>query len=218
MEKSNRKIVNKNENIIETSTKYSGDWLDFKTVTLKTPSNNPITNYEYTERSSKKKHIPNQDCVSIIPFLYSSSTKVRHLILEANFRPPVNSYVLEFPGGLIETDSSIEDALRELKEETGYIGKAISQINSKTPLVYFDPWKSNENTRMVVVEVDGDDEKNRNPIQNLEDTEDIKVVLIEFNKDLLRNLEEYSEKNNCKLSVELYSFAMSLSLFSSFSE
>ena len=203
------------DNIIEKSVKYEGQWLDFKTISLKT-SSKTIKNYEFIERSSKKKHNPNQDGVTIIPIVFYPSTSSRKLMILANFRPPVNAFVLEFPGGLVETDSGIEDALRELKEETGYVGKRILEENFRCPLNYFDPWKSTENSKLIFVEVDGEDERNRDPKQNLDDEEEIRVILVEFDRDLVKNLERIREENNYKMSSELYSFALGTAMSSVF--
>ena len=64
------------------------------------------------------------------------------LVVIQNFRWAVNSWVFEFPGGLINLDESIEVAARrELEEETGF--KA-SKVLSVQPSFYVDPWKSND--------------------------------------------------------------------------
>lgn len=74
----------------------------------------------------------------------------------ANYRAPLNKYTLGFPAGLLDGNESVEvSGLRELKEETGYTGtKIINELTS--PMVYGDPWKSNEKTRVIAVEIDGD--------------------------------------------------------------
>ena len=87
-------------------------------------------------------------------------------------------------------------ALRELKEETGYIGQKpfspdILKLNPIliTPPVYNDPWKSNETTNLVTVEIDFSKEENINPKPHSEDDEDIEVIIVD-----LYNLEEELDK------------------------
>jgi len=45
--------------------------------------------------------------------------------LQKQFRPPISKVVIEIPAGLVdEGESAAESAVRELKEETGYVGTA----------------------------------------------------------------------------------------------
>jgi len=44
--------------------------------------------------------------------------------------------------------------MRELKEETGYIGKKVVETGL-CPSVFADPWKSNESSKLCIVEIDG---------------------------------------------------------------
>jgi len=62
-------------------------------------------------------------------------TKERELILERNWRVPLESFVLQFPAGLTdrEGESEEETARRELLEETGYLAKRLIPIIT-TPL------------------------------------------------------------------------------------
>ncbi len=67
--------------------------------------------------------------VAIVPF-----TKDGYVILNRQFRPPVERYVIEFPAGLNDRDESLESvARRELLEETGYYAETLNEI-AKGPL------------------------------------------------------------------------------------
>ncbi len=47
-------------------------------------------------------------------------------MLQKQYRPPVNSVTIEVPAGLIDANETPEEcAVRELREETGYVGKAV---------------------------------------------------------------------------------------------
>ena len=46
------------------------------------------------------------------------------VLLQKQYRPPIDKVCIEMPAGLIDAGESVEFcALRELKEETGYVGK-----------------------------------------------------------------------------------------------
>ncbi len=99
-----------------------------------------------------------------------------HIVLVEQFRPPVRAKVLEFPAGLIEPGHDVETtALRELEEETGYVGT----VRETGPPVYNSPGLTDENVCTVTVEVTG-----RTAMQ-LEPDEDIEVVELP-----LRNLKK----------------------------
>ena len=62
--------------------------------------------------------------VAIVPV-----TDDGNVILIRQFRPPVNSFVIEFPAGLNDKgDTLIEAAHRELREETGYVSEDMTPL------------------------------------------------------------------------------------------
>ncbi|CBK24146.2 uncharacterized protein [Blastocystis hominis] len=82
---------------------------------------------------------------------------------------------------LVDKDENPEDAaLRELQEETGFIGK-LSECQFDIPY-YSDPWKSNEQQRLFIVEIDVDEMANKSPHQQLEEDESISTVIVPISK------------------------------------
>jgi len=52
-------------------------------------------------------------------------------LLQKQFRPPVGKVVIEIPAGLVDAgESGDETAVRELKEETGYVGRVVKPEGS----------------------------------------------------------------------------------------
>ena len=68
-------------------------------------------------------------------------------------------YILSLPAGFQdahETDP-VQSAIRELKEETGYIGEnGVSSYATRT-----DPWQSNERDAIVYLDIDLEKEENK---------------------------------------------------------
>lgn len=82
----------------------------------------------------------------------------------------MDAVTIEVPSGLIdEGESPADAAIRELREETGYVATIPEDSKAAEGFVMFnDPGFCNTNTKMVFVEVDMSDEKNKKPKQELE--------------------------------------------------
>jgi ADP-ribose pyrophosphatase len=61
------------------------------------------------------------------------------IVLQKQWRPPINQTVIEVPAGLMDPDETPEMcALRELKEETGYIGEIVKDKSFDVSPVMFN--------------------------------------------------------------------------------
>ncbi len=114
---------------------YKGAFYSFKILNIETKEGKPYK-YECIE----KAFFNPKGGVEIIPIIRKGNK--RYLVVIRNFRHPVNAWVLEFPGGIIEGKEPIEHAIfRELEEETGFKLKSILSIQTGLQV---DPWKSND--------------------------------------------------------------------------
>ncbi|KAI4215287.1 MAG: hypothetical protein LQ351_002186 [Letrouitia transgressa] len=79
-----------------------------------------------TEPLTRPKGSP-IDGVGIVAILQKPSGP--ELLLQKQFRPPVDKVVIEVPAGLVDGDeTAAEGAVRELREETGYHG-VVSEVS-----------------------------------------------------------------------------------------
>lgn len=96
----------------------------------------------------------------------------KRFILIKQYRPAIDGYIIAFPAGLGFNDPN--HALIELKEETGYSGKIVDV----SPVLKTGASLINDNARIVYIEADENLPENKNPVQTLEDAEDIQVFLV----------------------------------------
>ena len=55
------------------------------------------------------------------------------IILQKQYRPPIDKVVIEVPAGLVDAGETAEEAaIRELKEETGYVGV----VSESSPVMF----------------------------------------------------------------------------------
>lgn len=170
---------------------HPGQYLHFHTKTLKNSKNVDVL-WELVTRGHNKD-IQGVDLIVKVE---------ENLLLNLEKRYPVDSYILAFPGGICENDDVIGQCLKELKEETGYIGQR-ENVSEIGPQVYVDPWKSTEKSRFVSLTVDI---TSKGP-QELESLEDIHPILIP-QENLLENIQEKALENQAKIDSRLFAYAL----------
>ncbi|EPE08399.1 adp-ribose pyrophosphatase [Ophiostoma piceae UAMH 11346] len=133
--------------------------------------------WESAERTTRPPplydgHVP-VDGVDIVAILTGDEP---HIILIKQFRPAVGRVVIEVPAGLVDAGETVEEAaIRELREETGYIG-TLSNGNLTTPELFPDPGLGSTNLKIVHLTVDRADPANQNPVAQLEEGELVQEV------------------------------------------
>jgi len=108
------------------------------------------------------------------------------VILIRQYRPPADKYVIEFPAGLIDHgEDPAETAVRELLEETGYHGT----VKEVSPPGFNSPGMTAEMIYSVVMEIDDTASRNREPVAQQEESEDIETFLVKKSEleDFIRN-------------------------------
>jgi ADP-ribose pyrophosphatase len=128
--------------------------------------------WETAERQTRPKN-STIDGVGIIAIL--DTTHGPEILLQKQFRPPIDKVSIEVPAGLIDEGETPEQcAVRELKEETGYVG-----VVEKTSTVMFhDPGLTNANSSLVHIRIDMSLPENQNPVPELEENEFIECFTV----------------------------------------
>jgi len=175
----NKKINKKDEEII-----YKDNYVELKKALYETNSGY-TGKWAYLERKNRQK------AAVIIPIINNDN-----ILLIKQYRIPIDSYIIEFPAGLIEDGEEIGSAaLRELEEETGYKGEIV-EISSSLPT---SPGLTSEEIYFIIVKITGSGNK------NLEEVEDIENLIIPT-KDLKNRLKELS-KTGIKIDSKVWALA-----------
>ncbi|GAM26210.1 hypothetical protein SAMD00019534_093850, partial [Acytostelium subglobosum LB1] len=183
---------------------YRAKWVAMNRITFLDPNKREVV-WEAVDRTTRVSDVDGVDIIAII----GNGTDNRRIVLTIQYRPPVDSLVIEFPAGLLDKGETPEQAaLRELHEETGYTCDSVNTVSS---ILTLEPGMSSANTKYCIVNVDG--EKNKEPKQKLEEDEFIEVLILPLD-NLMRSLEELRVKYNCLISSQVYSLALGLSLAS----
>ncbi|KAM7205232.1 NUDIX hydrolase domain-like protein [Rhypophila sp. PSN 637] len=154
-------------------------WTKLVKKTYKDP-NGVTRTWESAERTTRHagQDIDGVGIVAILQNNHQKSDSSPLIVLQKQYRPPLDKTVIEIPAGLSDPgESPVQTAIRELREETGYV---ISQVLETSPIMFNDPGFCNTNLRMVHVAVDMNDPLNQDPKPELEENEFIEVFTVKL--------------------------------------
>lgn len=141
------------------TTVASTKWLELQTLQW-TDQDGKTRFWDVATRTTKQKDSKDNskaDAVVIIPLLRHSATDHHNIdtLLVRQYRPPVGQITVEFPAGLIDKEETVEQAaIRELREETGYVGEACKIPPIPSRALCMSPGLTDESVHVVIVEVD----------------------------------------------------------------
>jgi len=140
-------------------------------ITYQDPKGQTRT-WESSERLSRPAG-SDIDGVGIVAVLDKPSGP--EIVLQKQYRPPIDKVTIEVPAGLIDAGETPEQAaVRELREETGYVGV----VSESSPVMFNDPGFCNTNLRMVHVTIDMSLPENQDLKPELEENEFIEVFTV----------------------------------------
>ena len=189
-EKANKYLKFGDSRVLEEQLLFQGRWSNLVEFSYE-DEKKQIRKWEGLHRKN------NAEAVIIIAKMEPSE---RHIIIR-QFRPPTNSYILEFPAGLVDRGETHEQtAIRELSEETGYVG----EVEKISPMLYSSPGILSEEVSFVHMQVDENLPDNQRPKARNEPGEFITV----FKKSMDEISEFFNQEisRGAKFDVKLYSY------------
>ena len=207
--------------VIDVEVTHATRWLEFRHLTYVDPTGAErrwdMVGRATRSTSEKSKGI---DAVCVFATLRKKGEEDSTLLVR-QFRPPMNGETIELPAGLVDADEDpVVAALRELKEETGYVGTVTrmgngtdgddSDLPRTTPALPLSPGLSDETVALVRVDVDLDAPENKNPTQELEGSEFITVLRVPV-KGLRKTLDALASRGY-NVFAGLYTMALGMEI------
>jgi len=175
---------------------HSTKWLSLRELRYLDPKGQERT-WDSVERTTSTGPI---DAVDVIAFEEREGTQ--HVLLVKQFRPPTGKMCLEFPAGLVDKGETAEGAaLRELKEETGYI----ATILFSGAVTALEPGLTNETSKIIYAKIIGKGDT------AMEETEFIESLFIPLPK-LFSTLNEMLKDERVTVDAKVWTFAFGYSL------
>ena len=195
-EKANKSLKFGKSSVLEEHLLYQGNWTNLVELS-----------YEDEEKKLRKwEGLHRKNNVEAVIIIAKMKPSERYIIIR-QFRPPTNSYLLEFPAGLVDFgETRDQTAIRELFEETGYVG----EVEKISPRLYSSPGILSEAVSFVHMHVNENLPGNKRPKAQNEPGEFITV----FKKsvDEISAFFSHEISRGVKLDAKLYSYFLSQEL------
>ncbi|KUI72135.1 putative Nudix hydrolase P35G2.12 [Cytospora mali] len=188
-------------------------WVALKKITYTDQTGKSRTWESATRKTRSAK--AGVDAVAIgnilLPPPARTKTAPASTMLVIQYRPPLDSYTVEWPAGLVDQGEEAEAAaVREFKEETGY---DVTRVLSVSPPQAADPGLTDANMQLVMVEVEVPEGEGEGegvlPEQKLDDGEHITRVVVPLS-ELYERLVAYSKKERFVVAAKLLHFAQGM--------
>ena len=175
---------------------YSGRWSEMVEFS-----------YEDDERKIRKwEGLHRKQRAAAIIIIAKLKPSGRYILIR-QFRPPTDSYILEFPAGLVDPgENPKKTATRELLEETGYVGR----VENISPNLFSSPGILSETVSFAYLSVDEMLPENQQPVAKNEPEEFI-TVFLKYPEEISAFFNEETEKD-VLFDVKLYTYFMAQGL------
>ena len=131
-------LIDHARRVVDNAQDYkNAKWATLVSITFKDPEGEERL-WESAERLTRPKGC-DLDAIGVAAILDypNEPDKTPHIVLQKQWRAPADAVVIEIPAGLMDEGESAEEcALRELKEETGYVGKVIEGSFGVSPVMF----------------------------------------------------------------------------------
>jgi 8-oxo-dGTP pyrophosphatase MutT (NUDIX family) len=197
------------EGCVTASTRVAGTrWLALHALTYTLPKDGaagaPPRTWDAVQRTTRGAAAAADAAVVVATLrLAAGGGDDPRVLLVKQFRPPVGRVTVELPAGLVDAgEAPAEAALRELREETGFVGRAVAVSRPQC----LSPGMSGEAVVVVRVDVEG-----QAAARALEDAEDIQVVSVPLRR-LTEALDWMEKEEGCLVMHALAMLALGLEL------
>jgi len=182
-----------------------GKWLRINRVTYEDPSGKERA-WESVCRAPRSGIV--NECVAIIA-IYQRLLHYDQVVLLKQYRPALRTYTVEMPCAMVSPGDSVAAiALREIKEETGFVG----ELKHIGPLLSLDSTISEGTMKLATMIINGDSVENYNscPTRHEGKSGFVDMIMVPL-QELLQKLNDFSSQGYI-VDSRVHAFAVGMSM------